>query len=86
MSFVKIGAEKECAGSELIREYYENVKECAQSCYGKSSVFIFGEHDNIHGRCKGDPLKCRCLCETAADSDGKCSTVDYFASSMYKYV
>ena len=84
MSFIKICDQVECSGSELKREWYENVEECAQSCYKKSSLFIFGTPGG--GRCKNDPLVCRCICETAATSNRECDKKVNSDYDLYKYV
>ena len=81
---------KECAGliGEVGREWYETVNECAQSCYGKSSVFIFGREDYgaYAARCKGDPLVCKCICETVANENGECLLVVQNSYDMFRYV
>ena len=60
----------ECDGSEISKGIQPDLKSCAQSCRGISSMFIFGTNDFGNIRCYTNG--CVCSCETAALPDGTC--------------
>ena len=77
-----VAEQKECGGLEIARAATTDIKECADACYGISSMFIFGTND--FGRTRCDP-KCHCFCETAATPDGTCNTVTSDGFRLFTY-
>ena len=79
----------ECAGPEVfITPHKEHktgisIEECAYSCKGISSMFIFGTNDYGDERCWDD--KCTCICETAAADDGTCNQIGHKGYRLFKY-
>ena len=78
-----VSEKKECSGSEIGENGYNDVDDCASYCKGKSTMFAFGTNDFGTTRCYGDG--CRCLCETSATKDGTCTTLDHDGYRLYKY-
>ena len=89
----------ECAGSEKKIGMVPSIRDCAAACKGRSSMFAFGTNDYGNSRCSNDyskltwrlrpelkvVLKCQCLCETSASSDGTCKEVRHTGYRLYKY-
>ena len=61
-----------------------SIRYCAAACKALSSMFAFGTNDYGKTRCSG--LKCACLCETSASSDGTCKEVGNTGYRLYKYI
>ena len=81
VKFELVALKEECTGNEIRRADYENVGDCAQSCYMMSSMFVFST-----ARCGGNPIKCRCVCETAASKDGECVKSKNADFNLYKFI
>ena len=81
----------ECGGSEVgnpRKPLTFDVWNCADMCRDRSTMFAFGTNDYNRDRCYPDnphPAKgCACLCETAADSDGKCGIGGHDGYRLYR--
>ena len=78
---------KECSGQEYSAGFYSEIHDCASSCKGKSSMFIFGTNEFGNNRCNmpGKPTGCACICEVAASGYGTCDTIGHTGYNLYKY-
>ena len=87
VAFMKIGDKLRCDSSRWMKKgQLESIGECAQSCHGVSSVFIYGTTEwGLSKFCRGTPPKCACYCETSADNEGKCSLRSNRNYNLYKY-
>ena len=77
---------KECKGKEESKGKLDSVQECADACFGVSSMFIFGTNDYGTARCEGNGKQCQCFCETSATDDGSCDITDHNGYRLYKYI
>ena len=77
------GEQMECHGIEFYRGHYFEVWQCAESCRGISSRFAFGTNDGGVKKCTENG--CPCFCETAAENDGSCMTMDSNGYNSYKF-
>ena len=74
---------KECTGTEISKGNKDSIDECAKACNGVASMFAFGTNDFGVQRCYGDG--CACACETGAEDDGTCDTVDHKGFHLYRF-
>ena len=88
--FTLVANAKECSGTELDVDDFKTVQECADRCYGTSSMFIYGTNDFGANKCKkkyhwwGD-IQCPCYCETAATKRGECTIVHHSGYKLYRF-
>ena len=61
----------------------DSIDKCAKACNGVASMFAFGTNDFGVTRCYADG--CTCLCETGANDDGTCDTVDHKGYHLYRF-
>ena len=61
----------------------DSITECAESCEELASMFIFGTNEFGNDRCSSDG--CKCICETSADDDGNCETVQHDGYRLFKF-
>ena len=80
-----VAIKMECRGNEVGNLFWSarHLEDCAKSCVGVSSMFIYGTNDFETKRCKYDG--CRCFCETEASPDGTCSMVTNDGYRLYKF-
>ena len=78
-----VSEKKECGGSETSVGWKSSLAECAHSCRGTSSMFIYGTNDFGVSRCNSGG-KCRCYCETSSSS-GECNQINHKGYRLYKY-
>ena len=64
--------------------YLNGIEKCAVACKGKASLFAYGTNEYGENRCNSLG-ECKCLCETAATTDGKCNQLDHAGYNLYKY-
>ena len=84
--WTKVTDEVECGGSEKSIGTVNSLKDCADSCRGISSMFIYGTNDFGENKCKTLGMEdCPCYCETSA-KDAECEWVDNSGYKLYKYV
>ena len=72
----------ECSGTEKSMTLTFDVGHCAKMCQGISTMFVFGTNDYGNDRCYDGG--CKCLCETAAKSDGTCNKVSHNGYRLYR--
>ena len=75
-------------GLEENKGYFSSLEECASSCEKISSMFAFGTNEYGTDRCKEDEedgTTCKCICETAATSDGVCNQISHSGYRLYTY-
>ena len=89
LAWAKIADKKECGGSEESKGTKKTLEECAKSCKGISSLFIYATNDFGSKYCKTNGMEdCPCYCETSS-TDGRCKMgqlIDNGAYKLYKYV
>ena len=71
---------KSCKGY-TDKGYKKTIKQCADSCFGATSAFVYGTND--FGRSKCESRGCPCYCITGAQEDGSCSA--YTNNVGYRY-
>ena len=82
----------ECGGAEVGNPRMPltyDVWNCADMCRDRSTMFAFGTNDYNNNRCNSKdtahPHKgCACLCETAADAEGKCGISQNTGYRLYR--
>ena len=76
-------AEKqECGGNEKYVGRKKTLDECAHSCRGTTSMFIYGTNDFGERKCGSSG--CYCFCELSSTA-GKCNQVSHNGYRLYKY-
>ena len=85
LEFNLVAEKHECDGEEVSGCLQTTLEDCALACYNISSMFIYGNllSDATDTRCWGN--KCRCMCETAATSDRKCTRSPTISYNLYAY-
>ena len=71
----------ECEGTEEFQGKKKTEEECANSCRGISSLFIYGTNEFGLDRC--DSAGCSCFCELP--SGGECIQKEHKGFKLYKY-
>lgn len=74
---------KECGGTETDVGSKKTLSECAKSCRGTSSMFIYGTNDFGDPKCTNSE-GCSCYCEISSRG-GECNKVDHNGYRLYKY-
>ena len=77
----------ECGGEEQYGGYHNELKFCAEACRGISTMFVYGTNDYGYSgdRCPAMYGGCKCLCETAATSDGDCNRSPHAGYRLYRF-
>ena len=78
-----VGDRMECDGSNNALGSIPTIEECASNCNGQASMFAYGTNDYGTSRC--DSGGCKCLCETAASTEGTCTEINHNGYRLYKY-
>ena len=80
-----VAVKRECSGREQGNMFWKarHLKDCAKSCVGVSSMFVYGTNDFGTIRCKGDG--CVCFCETEASPDGTCPMNTHNGYRLYRF-
>ena len=74
---------KECVGAEFRSGWFPNISDCAASCSGQSSMFVYARMD---GKYCNNNSECQCYCEIQAKNDGTCITEDAKNWDLYSFV
>ena len=86
LDWILVAEKKECGGSEVAVGPKATLSECAKSCRGNSSMFIYGTNDFTAPRCNINGEEgCMCYCETSSTTRG-CNEVRNNGFRLYKYV
>ena len=93
MKWSLVAEKVECRDDEIGNNDFwrpHTLEQCATSCLGVSSMFIFGTNDFGKDRCdvriNGIYLEgCFCYCETSAKPDGTCNMKKHNGYRLYKF-
>ena len=74
-----------CRGSKIGNNFWKarHLEDCAKSCVGVSSMFIYETKLVENHRCKGDG--CVCFCELEASPDGTCLMLPDNGYKLYRF-
>ena len=82
-SYWELVAEKhECGGDEENAGRKKTLEECANSCRGVSSMFVYGTNDFGQNRCSS--VDCLCYCELSSKL-GQCNQITHNGYRLYRY-
>jgi len=82
--FMMVGERIECSGADINRGVQSSVEDCAASCEGEATMFIYGTNEFGNPRCDDSGAGCRCYCETAAFDWGQCQTAPHNRYNLYR--
>ena len=84
--WISIADKTECGGSEISKGTKKTLSDCAKTCQGLSSMFIYGTNDFGEDKCKTNGTEdCPCYCETSYNKAGECKMVENNGYRLYKY-
>ena len=80
-----VAIKMECSGEEIGNFFWKarHLQDCAKSCVGLSTMFIYGTNDFGTTRCNNDG--CKCFCETSATQEGNCTLTNNNGYRLYQY-